>query len=172
MKSQIIEKKNEYIVNPKGKKKNISYIVFLCIFWIIWAPVTALFSYLAVTQMHPFFFIWLIFGFWGTFGIPYFLTQLNRRQKIIIEKGRVYFIGTRFLANSSISTSPYMIKELSLDFYDEESIPTLNIITSGKPKRIMLANFVSYDAKRIIFDEIKTFFNEHGIICACNNNSK
>jgi len=121
--------------------------------------------YLAISKMEVFFFIWLIFGFIGFFGIPYAIYSRNRVQTIVIENGEIHFFGVGVLPGSKISFDHQYIKQLTLEHYDEESVFSLNVHSTKRPKRIMLANFVQADDKVHIFKDLKSFFTNHDIIC-------
>ncbi|WDE95815.1 hypothetical protein PQO03_08815 [Lentisphaera profundi] len=156
---------NQYIINPKEYKKDKVYLGCMVIFWLIWAPATMIVCYLAISKKELFFFLWLIFGFIGFFGIPYAIYSRNRIQKIIIESEKIHFHGTGVLPNSKISINHQSIRMLTLEHYDDESVFSLNVQSNKSPKRIMLASMVHPDHKAKIYNELKSFFSSHGIEC-------
>lgn len=155
---------NEYIITPKDYKKDKSYILPLSSFGLVWAVGTVLiFLNLVLEGASVFLIVFFILGLIITFGVLYEILTINRPQKIIINKKIIHFTNTGLLPNSKVSFNQKSIKEITLGYYGEESNIILNVFTTKKPKRIILAKFVHPDNKTNIFKEIEEFFSKNNL---------
>lgn len=157
----------QYVIDPRRHRTDRFYTGFLVVFWLIWAPATAIVTWLAFTERHTFFFVWLIFGYLGTVGIP--LALLNRRRKQVLEVvgESICIHGSGVLPTSKVIVHKQNFHALTLEHYgkhDPESVFSLNLIQKRgtRPGRIMLAPFVHPKDKVIIFREISEFLNGNG----------
>ncbi len=160
----------EYVIDPRDYRTDRLYAGCLILFWFIWVPLTAMVTYLAFTDPQPFFFIWLVFGYLGTFLVPYALFIRNRKQTLKVAGESLVVFGTGILPASSVQIRKQDLHALTLEHYDDnfdkDSVYSLNIFQKpgARPKRIMLASFVHPKAKAVLLEEIRVFLHNHGFV--------
>lgn len=158
----------KYVINPQKYRTDRFYAGCMVVFWVIWVPITAAVTYLAYTKSHPFFFVWLVFGYLGTVLIPFVILKRNRKQILKVAGDSVIIRGTGVLPTSKIRIHARDLSSLTLEHYDDgfdrESVYTLNLLqkTGARPKRVMLAQLVHPRDKAILLEEIGTFLHNHG----------
>lgn len=162
-----IQTSGRYVIDPRDYRTDRLGVGCLVAFWLIWAPVTAITTYLAYTERHPFFFIWLVFGYLGTIGIPVCILFKNKKQIIEAAGNSLVVYGTMGYPWSRVRIDKQNLQALTLEHYeehDEESVYTLNLLQKPgvRPQRIMLASFVHPKDKAILFEEIREFLQENG----------
>lgn len=156
-----------YVIDPRDYRTDRLGVGCLVAFWLIWAPVTAITTYLAYTERHPFFFIWLVFGYLGTIGIPVAIFFKNGKQVLEAAGNSLVVYGTMGYPWSRVRIHKQNLQALTLEHYEEhdrESVYTLNLFQKPgvRPQRIMLASFVHPKDKAILFEEIREFLQENG----------
>lgn len=157
---------SQLTIDPKMYPKYKSYLTFMVLFWVIWAPVTGLATYLAITKQEIFFYVWLIFGYLGTFLIPWSLLCRNRKMTITLGDGKIEVKGAGFKPNSLITFNKDQLLQLTLEHYDEddsESVYSLNILytKNGQKKRIHLVPYINPKSLDEIFYNLSNFLIEH-----------
>jgi hypothetical protein len=161
----------QFIINPKDYKTDRFYAGCLIFFWIIWAPITAIVTYMAVSGINPLLYIWLIFGYLGTILIP--LNLLNKGRKQVLEAtGDLLLVhGAGVLPTSVTRIDRQNLLALTLEHYDEESVHSLNLFhkRGKRSKRIMLAPFVHPKDKGTLFERIEIFLREQDFIFEAKN---
>ena len=166
-KRMTIQTSGRYVIDPRDFHTDRAYVGCLAAFWLIWAPATAITTYLAYTERHPFFFIWLVFGYLGTIGIPVAIFFKNKKQILEAAGNSLVVYGTMGYPWSRVEIDKENLHALTLEHYEEhdrESVYTLNLFqTSGvRPHRIMLASFVHSKDKATLFEEIREFLQNNG----------
>lgn len=133
--------------------------VFFVLFWIVWCPLTLAVTWLAFERREAFFFIWLVFGWVGTLGVPYTLLRRYWSEVIEVSSRAVTHRCVGLLAPRPKVWRLELGLEIFLGFYDEESNCTLSLIRSqnGSTKRHLLAYWLSPKLKGAAFDAIKRF---------------
>jgi hypothetical protein len=162
-----IQTSGRYVIDPRDYRTDRLYVGCLVAFWLIWAPATAIATYMAYTERHPFFFIWLIFGYLGTIGIPAAILFKNRKQVIEAAGNLLFVYGTMGYPWSKVRIYKQDLQALTLEHYDEdepEAVYTLNLLQMPgiRPQRILLASFVHPKDKAILFEEISEFLQKNG----------
>jgi hypothetical protein len=166
------EDSRRYVIDPRIYRKYYFYIGVLLAFWLIWTPVTAVITLLAIFKPHPFFFIWLTFGYLGTILIPFVLLRMNKRQLLEVTEDSLLIYGTGFRPSSHVSILKQNLAALTLEHHCErrggrkhgEGVYTLNLFQKRgvRSRRIMLASFVHPKDKAILLGEIEVFLFSHG----------
>lgn len=150
--------------NRRVPKDNFVFGALL-LFWILWCPTTLFVTWLAFQRLEAFFFIWLIFGWIGTLGIPYTFLGRSWFEAIVVGRETVAheLRGVCAPRPKVVSIGPKV--ELLLGFYDEESNLTLSLLGPkiGLTKRHTLAYWLSPKLKREVFDAIERFVRAAGI---------
>jgi hypothetical protein len=164
----------KYVIDPRDFRTDHFYTGCLVVFWLIWAPATAIVTWLAFTDHSPFFFIWLIFGYLGTVGIPLALLNKNRKQTLEVSGESLIITGAGTLPTSKMRIHKQNLRALTLEHYDDsdqESVCTLNLLQKPghRPARIMLASFVHPKDKVVLIEEISTFLHSHGFVFEVKN---
>ena len=162
-----IQTSGRYVIDPRDYRTDRLYVGCLVAFWLIWAPATVIVTYLAYTERHPFFFIWLIFGYLGTIGIPVAIFFKNRKQVIEAAGDSLVVYGTMGYPWSKLRIYKRDLQALTLEHYEEddpEAVYTLNLLQKPgiRTQRIMLASFVHPKDKAILFEEIREFLQKNG----------
>jgi len=154
----------EYEIDPRRFGKDRFYTGFLIVFWLVWAPVTLLVTGFAATGEGPpaFLYLWLGFGWVGVILIPYTLLTRNRKQRLTASAGRLLVSGATLLPWRKREIRRDDLKALTLERYDDDSVFSLNLFTTGFPGRVMLAPLVHPDGKEILFHELVPFLRELG----------
>jgi hypothetical protein len=162
-----IQISGRYVIDPRDYRTDRLGVGCLVAFWLIWAPATAITTYLTYTERHPFFFIWLVFGYLGTIGIPVAIFFKNKKQVLEAAGNSLVVYGTMGYPWSRVRINKENLKALTLEHYeehDQESVYTLNLFQKPgvRPHRIMLASFVHLKDKAILFGEIREFLQKNG----------
>jgi phosphatidylglycerophosphate synthase len=162
-----IQTSGRYVIDPRDYRSDRFSIGCLVAFWLIWAPVTAIITYLAYTKREPFLFVWLVFGYLGTIGIPIAIFFKNQKQVLEIAGDSLVVYGAMGNPWSKVRIHKQNLKALTLERYedpDTESVYTLNLFQKPdvRPQRIMLASFVHPKDKAILFEEIREFLQNNG----------
>jgi hypothetical protein len=162
-----IQSSGRYVIDPRNYRTDSLYVGCLVVFWLIWAPATAIVTYMAYTERHPFLFVWLIFGYLGTIGIPVAIFFKNRKQVIEASGDSLFVYGTMGYPWSKARIYKHDLQALTLEHYkddDPESVYTLNLLQKSgvRTRRIMLAAFVHPEDKAILFEEIREFLQKNG----------
>ena len=169
------QRDDRYIIDPRDYRKDRLFAGFLILFWLIWVPATAFITVAAFMDPSPFFFVWLVFGYLGTFLIPYTLLTRNRKQILEVAGETVVVYGIGLLPMSSVQIDKQNLDSLTLEHYDDgfdlESIYTLNLFQKpgARPRRVTLASFVHPREKAILLEEIGAFFLKHGFLFEVKN---
>ena len=148
----------EFIIDQKEYKKDKVLIIVYIIFWILWTPVTLFVLALVFTEFNLFYCIWLIFGFFAVIGIPYSLLTMNKSEKVIVDNDNVIFINTEPFPKNKITIPKNQIKQFSLEFYDDESIKTINVFNFENKRKVTLAMPLNLESKKKIIANLETFF--------------
>jgi hypothetical protein len=164
----------QYVIDPRDYRADRFYFGFLVVFWTIWAPATAVATYMAFIEHEPFFYFWLIFGYLGTILIPYKVFTRYRKQVLKVTGESLAVYGTGILPTSSVKMHRRDVHALTLEHYGgggRESIYTLNLLQKEgiRPGRIMLAAFVRPKDKAILLEEISSFLRNHGCVFEVKN---
>tara|TARA_Y100000589_G_C27039403_1_gene582501 strand:- start:279 stop:791 length:513 start_codon:yes stop_codon:yes gene_type:complete len=162
---------NQYVIDPYQYKVDKGLSGCLIVFWIIWAPAALFVTMLAIVSRHPFFFVWLIFGWAGLFGIPYIFLTSKRKQIVQVTEESLILIGAKILPKSKKIIPRDQFRALTLELYDDESAYSLNFLYGGKifPGRINFAYLIHPKDKAVVFYELRDFLIEHGLIFIAEN---
>ncbi len=163
-------KESCYEIDPRRYRKDRLYVVLMVVWLVIWVPATLFVTGMAFYDPQIFFFVWLVFGYLGTLAVPLALLSRNRKQYIKIEEEMIVVQGTGIWPWSTVRIPKPWFNGIALGHYNEESVYTLNLcytkdypsIVPGE-RRIMLAQFVHWKNKAILFDEISHFLRSHNI---------
>jgi len=166
-KRMTIQTSGRYVIDPRDFHTDRVYVGFLVVFWLIWAPVSAIIIYATYSEGSPFFFVWLVFGSLGTIGIPLAIFFKNKKQVLEAAGNSLVVYGTQGYPWSRVEINKENLHALTLEHYertDQESVYTLNLFQKpgARPHRIMLASFVHQKDKAILFEEIREFLQKNG----------
>lgn len=155
------------MIDPRDYRTDRVGIGCLIAFWLIWAPATAITTYLAYTKHDTFLSVWLVFGYLGTIGIPIALFFKNQKQVLEIAGDSLVVHGAMGNPWSKVRIHKQNLKRITLEHYedpDTESVCTLNLFQKPevRPQRIMLASFLHPKDKVIIFEDIREFLQNNG----------
>jgi hypothetical protein len=160
-----------YVIDPRDFRKDRFGIGFMVVFWLIWAPATAVVTYLAINDPKPFFFLWLVGGYLGTIIIPASLFTMNRKQVLEVAGDSLVVNTLAFIPPFKVRIDKLNLQALSLERYRRssssgETVFTFSLIQKGNlwPKRIPLAHYVKLEDQAIIFEEIKEFLKKNGFV--------
>jgi hypothetical protein len=172
-----LQTSGRYVIDPRDYRTDSLYVGCLVVFWLIWTPATAIVTYMAYTERHPFLFVWLIFGYLGTIGIPVALFFKNRKQVIEAAGDSLFVYGTMGYPWSKVRIYKQDLQALTLEHYkddDTEAVYTLNLLQKPgvRTRRIMLASFVHPEDKAILFEEIREFLQKNGFKFQIKNEMK
>jgi len=173
-KRKAYQQSGRYVIDPRDFRTDGSYVGWLVVFWLIWAPATAIATYYAYTQLDPFFIIWSIFGWLPTIGIPVSLFTKKTKQILEVTGKSLVVNGIQGYPSFRAEIDKQNLKALTLEHYedsDSESVYTLNLFQKSEfqPDRIMLASFVHPKDKAVLFDEIREFLQKNGFVFEVKN---
>jgi hypothetical protein len=114
-----VQTSGRYVIDPRDYRTDHLGVGCLIAFWLIWAPVTAITTYLAYTERHPFFFIWLVFGYVGTISIPVSILFKNRKQIIEAAGDSVVVYETMGYPWSKVRMHKQNLQALTLEHYED-----------------------------------------------------
>lgn len=145
------------------------YIGLLSAFWIIWAPATAWVTFLAITDFHIFFLLWLPFGYLGVLLVPWIMIQSRKPQVLEATEGMLIFHGNGTPFFNVINIPRCQLFKLHIGHYDNgegESVVTLNLLYGGADSinRIMISPLSHPLEKRKVFREVEAFLQENGFL--------
>jgi hypothetical protein len=167
-----------YVIDPRDFRRDRVLIGIMVVFWLIWAPATAVVTYLAITDPKPFFFLWLVGGYLGTIIIPVSLFRMNKKQVLEVAGDTLVVDTLAIIPPFKVRIDKLDLQALTLERYQGHSrhgdtVFTLNLIRKGSlwPKRISLAHYVKLEDQAIIFEEIKEFLQKNGFVFDTKNES-
>lgn len=144
------------------------YVGSVVVFWIIWLPMTAVATVIAVSDFHVLWLLWLPIGFAGALLIPYFLYQARKPQIIEATPDSLIVRGTGEPFVRTVVIPREEVIRLRFGHVrgeDEyEMVATLNILTEGPwwKRRILIAPLVHPREKREIFRDLRAFLSGNG----------
>ena len=107
-----------FIIDPKQYGRHGFYVGCLIAFWLIWAPMTAVVTACAISRTDAMLFVWLIFGYPGTFGVPMAIWSRNRKQVVEIRGDELLVTGTGVFPSSTVRISRVDLDSLTLEHFD------------------------------------------------------
>ncbi|HOX05181.1 MAG TPA: hypothetical protein PK280_02175 [Planctomycetota bacterium] len=167
--------KARYTIDPSKYRSYNSYAWWLIIIWLVWAPMTAVVTYLAVTRLDAFLFVWLLFGYLGTVAVPYAIYNRRRRQVLEVDGDSLVIYGAGILPRSKVRIEKNNLQALTLELHEStdgsESVYSLNLLSQQGvwQNRVHLAPFVHPADQAILLEEIKAFLERHGFLFSVKN---
>lgn len=149
-------------IENSGRRSDVAYTGCLCVFWLIWTPVTIGVTYLAYSDFHIFFVIWLLFGYLGVFGVPWTLIQSRRPQRLVATEQDLIIDGGNNPFQKIVRMPRNKVIKLYFGHYDDgevEAVVTLNLFSGAK--RVMISQLSHPTEKREIFETISKFLEEN-----------
>ena len=163
------------VIKNAGRRLDRFYVGFLVLFWMIWTPVTAWATAIALSDFSFFWVLWLPFGYVGVCGIPYMLIQSRKPQTLEATADALVIHGTGIPFTRVVAIPRDQEIKLHFGRYDDgsegESVTTLNIFsrTSWWTRRIMIAPLSHPEEKRQIFRDLRAFLSENGFRIQVND---
>lgn len=147
--------------NNRAVRKDNFVFIMMVIFWMIWAPVTVLFT-AALFYDGPqlFLIIWLIGGWFGTIGIPYGFLMRFWSEWVMISSESISFGYIGFLAKKPKEVLLKNVREIAIGLYNEETMRTLNVFEETKglsDGRHLLGYWLKPILKEDVFQTIQEF---------------
>ncbi len=160
-----------YVIDPRNFGRDRVIIGFSIGFWLIWAPVTALATYLADTVSHPAYYLFLVISYLVIIIIPVSLFTMNKKQVLEVTGDSLVVYTNAIIPPSKVRIDKLNLQALTLGRYGRETVYTLNLIQKGLlwPKRIPLAEYVDLKDKAILFEEIREFLQKNGFVFDIRN---
>ena len=155
-------------IESSGRRVDRIYLGCLVVFWIIWTPLTAFVTILAIRDFSYMLLLWLVFGYLGVFSIPFVLWSARKPQKLIATAEALIVEGTGIPFRSRLAIPREDLRKLHFGYSkgtdgESESIPTLSLFFRGPwwCKRIMLGPLAHPTEKRKIYEEVAEFLREN-----------
>ena len=149
-------------------RKDGCLLLFLVVFWIVWAPVTVLATCFLLLARDWFegciLAIWLIFGWLGTLLIPYTVLARFWREWVEISNEAICYGCEGFLAPRAKRLPLTIILCIFYGHVGEDSFVTLSVYLvpggSGLVNRHLIGYWLAPALKKELFDRIEKFAQE------------
>ena len=144
----------------KDIPKSLFLTIFVSVFWIVWTPATLFVTCLLLFGDGPklFFVIWLIFGYIGVFGIPFWWSLRWAGESVAFDEHNYRHQLVGYPNWCQRNWSMKQVTQIYYGFYDEEeSLPTLNVIRGRS--RDIIAWWANPATTRELFETIKDFLD-------------
>ena len=143
--------------NRRIRKDNFT-LCFFVLFWIVWAPATCFVTLGIFFSDCPLFCaVWCVFGWLGTFAIPYSILLRFRIERIEISRETISHGFKGWLAGKPKIFPLDTVVELRFGRHDDESVPTLSIWQVRFPQEHLLGYWLAPALKEQVFEAIHEF---------------
>ena len=156
------------IIDQRGLQRDWKYTGCLCLFWLVWTPVTCAVAVLLWSDFNWFLMVWLVLACMAVLGIPWMLWRarkpltLEAREHCLIIRGVV--VPFRREVRIPLDQPITLFLGHWINCGEAEGVITLNLFLGKQPgaRRVMLAHFVHPSGKQEIFRQIAGFLRRNG----------
>jgi hypothetical protein len=158
-----------YVINPRNFRRDLALMGALVGFWLLLIPLAAGLTHLVYTDPHPAIYLGFALAYLAIIIVSVSLYTMNKEQILEVKGNSLVVNRTTIIPPYKVRIDKLNLQALTLERdprVPDSSIPvyTLNLIQKGalRPKRILLASYVPFYDRAILFEEIKEFLQKNG----------